>query len=165
MMINHMMKKSKGSKKASTTNDIPAAYICPLTKELMIDPLVNRYGITYERAAIIDHITNQMKPYCPQTKQPLSVRDLIPNIKLRLEIVQYRNEILGEDNTTTSNHMNYLDDEEEDTIRETECIRAMTFALSPPKRSKNKISLRRGVQEMKYMFTKLSPNVASPIKA
>ena len=126
---------------------VPVAYVCPLTKEIMVDPLVTRYGESYERAAIIDHITNQMKPYCPKTKQPLSVRDLIPNHKLRVEIMNYRREVLGED-TTTANY------EDEDTIREVECKRAMMYAFSPPKRPK-----KMGVGPMKNMLSRFSPSI------
>jgi hypothetical protein len=147
-MIAMITNKSKNTKTA-----VPEAYICPLTKEIMIDPLVSRYGVSYERAAIIDHITNQSKPFCPKTKQPMSVRDLIPNHKLRVEIIHYRREVLGEDTTTT----NYCNDEEENMIREVECMRAMMYALSPPKRSKRGI----GSAQMKNMLLRFSPSIKS----
>jgi hypothetical protein len=128
---------------------VPKAYICTLTNKMMIDPLVNRYGISYERAAIIDHITIQMKPYCPKTKKPLTVRDLVPNVKLRMEIMKYRHEVLGDDTATTS----MIDD---DAIREVECIRATMYALSPPNRpKKGLIGSRR--HDMKKMLSRFTP--------
>jgi hypothetical protein len=130
---------------------VPDAYICPLMKEIMIDPLVSRYGVSFERAAIIDHITNQSKPFCPKTKQPLSVRDLIPNHKLRVEILLYRREVLGEDTTMT----NYCNDGDEDAIREVECMRAMVYAFSPPKRSKKGVS----TAQIKKMLLRCSPSI------
>ena len=125
---------------------VSQAFICPLTKEIMIDPLVNRYGISYERAAIIDHITIHMKPYCPQTKKPLTVRDLVPNVKLRKEIMTYRQEVLGDDTASTS----MFDD---DAIREVEFVRATMYALSPQKRPK-KVSRRH---DMKKIFSRFNP--------
>jgi U-box domain len=145
IMIAKFTNKSKQMMKES----VPKAYICPLTKEIMIDPLMNRYGVTYERAAIIDHITNQAKPYCPKTKKPLSVRDLAPNCKLRTEIINYRQEVLGEDTTTTTT--NYNDD---DAIREVEFIRAMMFAFSPPKRPKKGL-MTSGRGDLKNMMLRL----------
>jgi U-box domain len=144
-MIAKINMKSKQMK--ATT---PEAYICPLTKEIMIDPLMTRYGVSYERAAIVDHITTQSKPYCPKTKNPLSVRDLIPNYKLRAEIINYRREVLGEDTTTT----NYCNDSDEDTIREVECIRAMMHAFSPPTVPKKRVG-------MKNILLRFSPTIKS----
>ena len=152
-MMASIAKTSKQTKKAS----VPEEYICPLTKKIMIDPLVNRYDVSYERAAIIDHITIQEKPFCPKTKLPLTVRDLIPNVKLRLEITTYREQTLGED-TTTNN-------DDEDAIREVECIRAITYAFSPPKKPKKGIFTGSPSKEMKNMLSRFSPgSPTSPLK-
>ena len=119
----------------------------------MIDPLMTRHGLSYERAAIIDHITLQRNPFCPKTKQPLSVRDLIPNYKLRVEIINYRREVLGE-NTTTM----YYNDDEEDKIREVECIRAMMHTFSPPKCSKKGFNSAHRNQ-LKNVLLRFSPSI------
>ena len=148
-------KLNNKSKQMKTT--VPVAYICPLTKEIMVDPLMNRYGVSYERAAIVDHITNQSKPYCPTTKKPLTVRDLIPNHKLRAEIIHYRRTVLGEDTTTT----NYCNDGDEDTIREVECIRAMTYAFSPPTHPKKSVIGMGPRHQMKNMLLRFSPSIKS----
>ena len=111
---------------------------------------MNRYGVTYERAAIIDPITNQAKPYCPSIKKPLSVRDLAPSCKLRAEIINFRQEVLDEDTTTTTT--NYEDD---DAIREVEFIRAMLYAFSPPKQPKNGLMTSRRI-DVKNMLLRFS---------
>ena len=130
---------------------IPKEYICPLTKEIMVDPLINRYGVSYERTAIIDHITNPSKQYCPKTKEPLTIRGLISNHKLRVQIMNYRRDVLGEDSTTANN----CNDHEDGTIREVECIRAMTYALSPSKHpKKGLLTSRRG--DVKNLFQRFS---------
>ena len=116
-----MIAKNTTESKKILSGTVPDAYICPLTNNIMIDPLVSRYGVSYERAAIIDHIANQLKPYCPVTKQTLSFRDLVPNVKLRVEISLYRYKVLGED------FISNIQDEDE--LREVECTRAIAYAL------------------------------------
>ena len=144
-------KFSNKSKQMKAT--VPEAFLCPLTKEIMIDPYVNRHGVTYERAAIVDHITHQMKPFCPITKKSLSVRDIIPNYKLRIEIIKYRREVLGEDSTTTTT--NYINDD--NAIREVEFVRAMTYTFSPPSTcSKKRLTTGRR-NDIKNMLRRFSP--------
>jgi U-box domain len=87
----------------------------------MNDPLMNMYGQSYERDAIIDHITIQQKPYCPVTQQSMSVKDLVPNCKLRNEIVLYRGTMTTNSTTATA--------VDEDTIREVEVYRACRAVL------------------------------------
>lgn len=72
-----------------TKNDIPEHFVCPLTLEVMEDPLMNRVGRSYERTAILQWITTK-SPTCPLTRQPLNVKDLVPNNRLRKEILEWR---------------------------------------------------------------------------
>ena len=76
---------------------IPHEFICPLTLEIMNNPLMDRSGRSFERAAIVEWITTKNST-CPLTRQPLFVKDLLPNNKLRNEIMQWREE-QGEDFT------------------------------------------------------------------
>jgi U-box domain len=87
-------------------HNIPPEFICPLTLEIMIHPLMDRNGRSYERSAIIEWISQQ-KSTCPMTRQPLHVRDLIPNSKLRKEITQWRE---GCDQDSTSETLGVHDD-------------------------------------------------------
>lgn len=69
-------------------DDPPAAFVCPITQELMREPVVTSDGHTYERAAIQrwlrDHNTS------PQTNRPLPSKQLLPNIALRKQIADFR---------------------------------------------------------------------------
>ena len=61
------------------TND---HFLCPITQEVMKDPVIGSDGITYERSAIeawftAGHLTS------PLTRQPMTSRSLVPNIALR----------------------------------------------------------------------------------
>ena len=155
-----MIAKFTSNAKHTMKQKVPAEYICPLTKGIMVDPLINRHGVTYERTAIIDHITRQSKPYCPKTKKPMSVRDLVPNYRLRMEIMHYRQDVLGEDTTSGTTSGAYHD---EDAIREAEFIRAMTQEFSPPKRSKKALATSRRL-DLTNMMKRFCPASGSATK-
>ena len=65
----------------------PYEYYCPITGEIINDPVVDNQGISYERSAIEtwlqDHSTS------PVTMQPLITTDLRPNIALKNLIIEY----------------------------------------------------------------------------
>ena len=63
----------------------PSEFICPLTLCVMTDPVMSRYGQSYEREAIIKWLSKGNKE-CPLTRQPLEMRNIIANHNLRLKI-------------------------------------------------------------------------------
>lgn len=67
--------------------DIPHEFICPITLEIMIDPVLCEDGITYERKAIMS-IRNSLSP---MTRQPIDKTKLLPNRALK-ECIQRYNE-------------------------------------------------------------------------
>lgn len=69
--------------------EVPDEFICPLTMELMHDPVVSRYGHNYERDAILSWLA-QGHTDCPLTRQPLRLRDLITNHTLRSRIQKWQ---------------------------------------------------------------------------
>lgn len=60
------------------------AFICPITREPMEDPVICTDGHTYERYAIEMWLQSNMRS--PKTNQPLLSRELIPNHALRSSI-------------------------------------------------------------------------------
>lgn len=74
---------STGGERSRTSGDerLPAAFVCPITQELMVEPVVTQDGQTYERHAIEywlkDHDTS------PLTGQTLLHKDLTANLVLR----------------------------------------------------------------------------------
>lgn len=60
---------------------------CPISKEIMIDPVVDPDGNSYERAAILQWLYRS--PRSPITRKPLSRGDLVPNRALQAVIHQY----------------------------------------------------------------------------
>ena len=60
-------------------DNIPEEFICPITLEIMVDPVLCEDGHTYERKSI-ERLTNSISPL---TRQPIDKRKLIPNRALK----------------------------------------------------------------------------------
>ena len=67
----------------------PTEFVCPLTLEVMRDPVVSRYGQSYEREAILQWLASG-NVTCPMTRQPLRMSNLITNQQLRLKIRRWQ---------------------------------------------------------------------------
>jgi hypothetical protein len=68
-----------------TTSAPPAEFLCPITKKVMKDPVVTRYGIYFEKKAILEWL-NQGNNYCPVTGNPLRPSNLISDKTLEWKI-------------------------------------------------------------------------------
>ena len=60
---------------------IPEAYLCPITGEIMREPVMDRDGHTFERVAIERWVRDHHN--CPNSRVPLELTDLAPNRALR----------------------------------------------------------------------------------
>ena len=60
----------------------PNEFLCPINQELMIDPVTDNEGISYERKAIEDWLRLGNLRF-PITNKALRLKDLRPNIGLR----------------------------------------------------------------------------------
>ncbi|OIV92279.1 hypothetical protein TanjilG_00297 [Lupinus angustifolius] len=64
--------------------DVPPFFLCPISLEIMKDPVTISTGITYDRESIEKWVFSGKNKTCPVTKQPLSdFIDLTPNHTLR----------------------------------------------------------------------------------
>jgi hypothetical protein len=78
------------SKESSTPPedcDVPKGFICPLTMDIMHDPVLDQEGNTYERRAIMEWL--RRKHSSPVSRQPLNEKMLIPNNALRETIHEF----------------------------------------------------------------------------
>lgn len=75
-------------------------FICPITHELMNDPVIDPDGNSYERQAIVDWLRGQNTS--PITRNPLSVGDLRPNRALQAAINEYRRSVQPKEAATAS---------------------------------------------------------------
>ncbi|XP_039135404.1 E3 ubiquitin-protein ligase PUB23-like [Dioscorea cayenensis subsp. rotundata] len=67
--------------------DIPPYFICPISLQIMEDPVTISSGISYERRSIDKWLSTYNHNTCPVTKQLLFDRSLIPNTTL-LRLIQ-----------------------------------------------------------------------------
>ncbi|XP_059431105.1 E3 ubiquitin-protein ligase PUB23-like [Corylus avellana] len=65
--------------------DVPSHFLCPISMELMRDPVTISTGITYDRENIERWLfsCNNNNTTCPATKQVLSSKEVTPNHTLR----------------------------------------------------------------------------------
>eukprot|EP01062_Namystynia_karyoxenos_P040210 TRINITY_DN29338_c0_g3_i1.p1 TRINITY_DN29338_c0_g3~~TRINITY_DN29338_c0_g3_i1.p1 ORF type:complete len:870 (+),score=266.91 TRINITY_DN29338_c0_g3_i1:89-2611(+) len=68
-------------------DDIPEHFLCPITLELMTDPVTAWRGVSYQRDAIAEWL--QRQAVCPCTRRPLDAAELFPNVELRREIERF----------------------------------------------------------------------------
>lgn len=69
--------------------EIPTEFICPLTFEIFVDPLMTRAGHNFERQAILSWLRTGHDT-CPLTRTPLSYNQLIPNSNLRTRVEKWK---------------------------------------------------------------------------
>eukprot|EP01080_Neovahlkampfia_damariscottae_P001939 gene1939-1447_t len=72
----------------SSKNDVPEEFICPITKEIMEDPVIMEDGNTYERFAIHKYLKENSTS--PITKEKIISMKLTPNHTLRKLIQNYK---------------------------------------------------------------------------
>lgn len=63
--------------------EVPPFFLCPISLEIMRDPVTVSTGITYDRESIETWLASSKNSLCPVTKQPISDMDLTPNHTLR----------------------------------------------------------------------------------
>ena len=76
--------------------DLEERLCCPISLEIMNDPVVTPYGHTFERKNIEEYITNH--GICPITRAPLKLGTLAPNYTVRDVLEQLNATHSGETN-------------------------------------------------------------------
>merc|ERR1711988_762003 len=68
---------------------VPDGFSCPITGEIMKDPVIDNEGIPYEREAIEEWL-RRGNTTSPSTQEPLQLNDLRPNFSLRKSIEDWQ---------------------------------------------------------------------------
>lgn len=76
--------------------EAPEEFVCPLTLDVMRDPVMSRYGQSFERSEILQWL-RAGHGVCPLSRRPLSLQDLVTNHALKTKIAEWRKEN-GQDN-------------------------------------------------------------------
>ena len=66
----------------------PANYICPLTLQIMDEPVIDTCGHCFERTAVIEWL--EYHEMCPISRKPLHLQELIPSDDLKTRIQKWR---------------------------------------------------------------------------
>ncbi|GKY96375.1 hypothetical protein MPSEU_000597100 [Mayamaea pseudoterrestris] len=64
---------------------IPDAFLCPITSDIMIAPMMTRSGLCFDRTAILEWLVHHGNT-CPLTRAPLNASNLVPNHALQFRI-------------------------------------------------------------------------------
>jgi WD40 repeat protein len=75
------------SSKHVDQNVTPEEFLCPITHELMKDPVIASDGYTYDRPAIVSWITREQRS--PMTNSLLASTEVIPNRTLKMMIQKF----------------------------------------------------------------------------
>ena len=67
--------------------DIPNEFICPITQDLMVEPVCDNEGNTYDKKAIMKWLARNRTS--PISRKPLRIADLRPNIALKNLIISF----------------------------------------------------------------------------
>ncbi|CAG0919058.1 unnamed protein product [Notodromas monacha] len=84
------LQKLRRTLKTSENNLVkcPVEFCCPITHNLMIDPVVARDGYTYEKSAILEWFSKSHKS--PLTNQIMESLALVPNLTLKAVMNRYQ---------------------------------------------------------------------------
>uniref|UniRef100_A0A6A7FQW5 WD repeat, SAM and U-box domain-containing protein 1 n=1 Tax=Hirondellea gigas TaxID=1518452 RepID=A0A6A7FQW5_9CRUS len=88
--ILRLVKRHKRENSVAESNEVPPSeFLCPITQELIVDPVICADGFTYERLAMEAWLSSK-KRTSPMTNELLAHTILTPNRTLRTLIQRYR---------------------------------------------------------------------------
>jgi hypothetical protein len=71
-----------------TSTNVPPEFICPLTLEIMTEPVMTRLGHNFELSALLKWLDGH--EVCPLTRNPMTLKDIIVNRALKANIRAWR---------------------------------------------------------------------------
>eukprot|EP00668_Euglena_longa_P043910 GGOE01058456.1.p1 GENE.GGOE01058456.1~~GGOE01058456.1.p1 ORF type:complete len:470 (+),score=79.44 GGOE01058456.1:29-1411(+) len=67
--------------------EMPERYLCPITTEIMMDPVMDHHGHNFERSAITEWLGRSEE--CPFSREAIQLGALSPNLALKEEISEW----------------------------------------------------------------------------
>mmetsp|Transcript_517 Transcript_517/g.564 ORF Transcript_517/g.564 Transcript_517/m.564 type:complete len:101 (-) Transcript_517:30-332(-) len=77
----------KYEQETDESNEVIESFLCPITQQIMKDPVMTKYGHLYERTAIEAWIDKNNA--CPMTSKPLTREDIFPAYAVKNAIQEY----------------------------------------------------------------------------
>ncbi|XP_026231804.1 WD repeat, SAM and U-box domain-containing protein 1-like [Anabas testudineus] len=84
-----LLRKIEALKAEQSGSEAPDEFLCPITRELMEDPVIAADGYSYERESIESWIRGKNKT-SPMTNLPLQTTLLTPNRSLKMAITRWK---------------------------------------------------------------------------
>lgn len=99
-----LLRKIKALKAEQNGSEAPDEFLCPITRELMKDPVIAADGYSYERESIESWIRGKNKT-SPMTNLPLQTTLLTPNRSLKMAITRWKSnqETAAQSSSTSDN--------------------------------------------------------------
>ncbi|GAX82690.1 hypothetical protein CEUSTIGMA_g10116.t1 [Chlamydomonas eustigma] len=70
--------------------EVPSVFTCPLTMEVFRDPAITKYGQSYEKSVLLEHL--KQNKWDPITRGALTEAEVYPNLGLRQAVQNYLDE-------------------------------------------------------------------------
>uniref|UniRef100_A0A3B3CY24 WD repeat, SAM and U-box domain-containing protein 1 n=1 Tax=Oryzias melastigma TaxID=30732 RepID=A0A3B3CY24_ORYME len=86
-----LMRRINALKAEQNDSEVPDHFLCPITRELMKDPVIAADGFSYERESIESWIQGKNKT-SPMTNLPLQTTLLTPNRSLKMAITHWKSD-------------------------------------------------------------------------
>ncbi|MES2344973.1 MAG: ankyrin repeat domain-containing protein [Chlamydiota bacterium] len=96
LQIEIKMFQNKQITETQDSSPVPDEFICPITKQIMENPVKDKYGHHYDRDAIINWV--RQTPISPKTGTHLAEYDFTPDEKLKQQIQEYQSKKRKRDN-------------------------------------------------------------------
>ena len=100
-------------------DEIPEEFVCPISKQVCLQPTIAVSGFTYDLPNIVrwicqqsDDSNNDSEPKDPITREPISFNDLYPNLALRKSILRWNNEIISKGQDSSAVRERHMQKEE-----------------------------------------------------
>jgi hypothetical protein len=112
---------------ACSSEEIPSKFVCPLTLNVMTEPVMTKEGHSYERSAILTWLSKHNTS--PLTREPLYISQIVPNCALKTQIQSWR-ELHRQGWVTDSESEFSSDDDDYDEEVESDLDTTAFYALS-----------------------------------
>lgn len=84
-----LLRKVESLKASQSGSEAPDEFLCPISREVMSDPVIAADGYSYERESIESWIRGKTKT-SPMTNLPLLTTLLTPNRSLKMAIARWK---------------------------------------------------------------------------
>jgi U-box domain len=117
-MATNSHNKSKQKSVNMTVNSHPPSFACPLTMEVMEDPVMDQCAHNFERKAVHEWL-QAGHSCCPISRKPLTEADLVPNHRLAERIERWKwqreqGDIDWDEDNDVARTASYSDDDDDE---------------------------------------------------